>query len=256
MGEGCPEVTGRFRWDETTIGSVLRCDALEPYATHAFTTRSVAFRDGRDYDRLAALFSLSSAALITVKQVHASDVLIVRTGENAAEALEADVVVAADSARVACVRVADCVPVLLADRGRRAVAAVHAGWRGTLAGAAGAAVRALAGLGVPPDDLLAAIGPSIGPCCYQVDSPVRDRFVAAGADVARWFLPDSGVKWKLDLWKANADQLVMAGVDPANIHVAGLCTFDHASAFFSFRREGPGTGRLVAAVRTTQAPLA
>src|SRR6185369_15048202 len=116
MGKGCPEVTSRFRWDETAIGSVLRCAALEPYAAHGFTTRAIDFRGSHDYHRLAGLFSVPSTGLITVKQVHASDVVIVRPGENADASREADVVVTADPARVACVRVADCVPLLLADR--------------------------------------------------------------------------------------------------------------------------------------------
>jgi YfiH family protein len=163
---------------------------------------------------------------------------------------EADIAVASDPELALTVRTADCVPILLADRRRRGVAAIHAGWKGTAAGAAPAAVRALAAqLGIDPRDIVAAVGPSIGPCCYEVGPDLAAAF-ASHPDSPRWFSADA--RPHLDLWRATRDQLERAGVPAAQIHVCGLCTFDHPPLFHSYRREGPRAGRLVAAIRNAR----
>jgi YfiH family protein len=160
---------------------------------------------------------------------------------------EADIAVSRDSSLVLTVRAADCVPVLLADRATGAVAAIHAGWRGTAEGAVLAAVRALSEkFATDPANLVAAVGPSIGPCCYTVGEELIQKF-AAHADGPRWFNRTGGLH--LDLWRATRDQLERAGVAPRNIHVSELCTFDHAGVFPSYRRDGKAAGRLTAAIR-------
>jgi YfiH family protein len=250
-GKGTPAVSAGFYWQETAAGLMMRSAALDPHATHGFTTRHLEFRGqvSADYAQLAAVLSVPASSMITVSQVHGRDVLVVRPGDTPLPNAPADVVITSDPARVASVRIADCVPILVADRYGRAVAAVHAGWRGTAANAAGAAVAALDRAGVPPADLVAAVGPSIGPCCYQVDEAVRTRFLAAGGDVSKWFAADGPGRWRLDLWQANADQLIAGGLEPGNVHVAALCTFDHPDVCFSHRREGVAAGRMVAAIR-------
>jgi YfiH family protein len=169
------------------------------------------------------------------------------------------------------IRVADCVPILIADAHSSAVAAVHAGWRGTAAGVAAVAVEALgSAFGSRPQDLVAAIGPSIGPCCYRVGQDVRAVFQAAGTwdrSLGAWFsaapaaealhgVPGSdpaasggGPALFLDTWTASADQLRAAGVPASQIHVSRACTSCHRDIFHSFRVDGERAGRMVGVIR-------
>lgn len=178
-----------------------------------------------------------------VHQVHGARV--VRAVAPGAPRHEADAVLSATEGVAACVSVADCVPVLLADPISGAVAAVHAGWRGTLARAGAAAVAALAReVGARAANLLAAVGPSIGPCCYEVSEDLHVRFeheigaaaVAAAADG----------RPRIDLWRANARVLVEAGVPEGRIEVLGRCTSCERGLFFSHRRDAGRTGRQMA----------
>jgi YfiH family protein len=172
-----------------------------------------------------------------VRQVHGATVVRCATPTSPCE--EADGVISTTPGLAACVAVADCVPILLARPDGSAVAAVHAGWRGTLARIAGEAVRALVagGDGEAP---LAVIGPSIGPCCYQVSDDLAAQFGAAfGPRVVR---RGAGGP-HLDLWVANERALRDAGVT----RVAQLrrCTACEPRLFYSHRRDGGQTGRMV-----------
>jgi len=177
-----------------------------------------------------------------VRQVHGDRVLVATEGRPIAG--EADAVVSTRPGLAACVSVADCVPILVADPGSGAVAAVHAGWRGTLARVAERAVRALVeGHGARPEDLLAAVGPSIGPCCYEVSTDLAERFRAElgpGAGNPR------RSQSRVDLWLGNETILLAAGVRRRNLDVLGRCTSCEAELFFSHRRDAGRTGRQVA----------
>lgn len=240
-----------WQWRTSQIGDVLEQRTLAERADHAFTSRTLEFRKNPDddYARLAQHFGVSSDHVVHVRQVHGRVVVHVRPDEALDSGLEADAIVSTDPARVIVVRVADCVPILLADANLRVVAAIHAGWKGTCAGIAGAAVDAIAELGVAPSDLFAAIGPSNGPCCYQVDTRVRNAFLALTPDAAAWMTEDGIERWKLDLWAANRDQLVAAGVPQEAVSLSNVCTADTLERCYSHRAEGPDTGRMAAAIR-------
>ncbi len=175
-----------------------------------------------------------------VRQVHGARVVHLDAASAPTE--EADAVVSTEAGLAACVSVADCVPVLVADPGSGAVCAVHAGWRGTLARIAAEAVRAFARISsAPPARLLAAIGPSIGPCCYEVSHDLAERFRAELGPVVR-----GGPAPRLDLWAANRRILEAAGVGPERIDCIGRCTACERDAFFSHRRDAGRTGRQMA----------
>jgi len=149
------------------------------------------------------------------------------------------------------VRVADCVPVMLYDPIRKTVAAVHAGWRGTAAGI----VKKAAGLmvekfGCDISSILAGIGPSIGPCCYEVGGDVADSFRPMPGS-SRFLLQEDADRYSLDLQEANRQQLIGAGLPTEHIEISWLCTACNLDLFFSHRGEQGKTGRfaLIAGLR-------
>lgn len=166
---------------------------------------------------------------------------------------QADIIVSNDPAVAIGVRVADCAPVLLFDRRKNAVGAVHAGWRGAAADAAGATVRAMKKeFKSHPVDIVAAIGPCLRGCCGEVGPEVIEAFRAGGADaraIEAWFQPGKDDRSMLDLERANHDQLERAGVHPDNIFASGLCTKTHQARLHSYRAHGNAVGRLLAAIR-------
>ncbi|HEY6100640.1 MAG TPA: peptidoglycan editing factor PgeF [Anaeromyxobacter sp.] len=224
---------------------------------HGFTTR-VGGRSDAPYDSLnlggavgddparvagnwALLERETRLAFARVRQVHGARA--VRLEAPGPPSAEADVVVSRTPGLAACISVADCAPVLVADPETGAVAAAHAGWRGTLARAAAEAVRALAAeVAAPPWRLLASIGPAIGPCCYEVSPDLAARFAAEiGPGVVR-----AGAAPRVDLWAANAAVLGAAGIAPGRIEILRRCTSCERELFFSHRRDAGRTGRQVA----------
>ena len=142
---------------------------------------------------------------------------------------------------------ADCTPILLFDPVRRAAAIAHGGWKGTVRSIAAKTVRAMAdAFGTRPEACLAAIGPAIGPCCYEVGDEVAEAFRKAFPEYKEDILLERNGKIHLDLWKANRLQLEEAGLLPEHIDAADVCTSCHAETFFSYRAEGPTTGRIAA----------
>ena len=145
--------------------------------------------------------------------------------------------------RVVCVVLtADCVPVLLADRGGRRIGAAHAGWRGLAQGVLPATVAAL---GVPPRDLIAWLGPAIGPQAFEVGDEVRAAFAGQGFAVDRAFRRNACGRWQADLYALATESLNRAGVEA--VYGGGRCTYTEADRFFSHRREAP-CGRMASLI--------
>jgi polyphenol oxidase len=205
-----------FYRDPQHIYRVSELEAL-PWLIHGFGTR------------LADVPSLFSQ-LATLKQVHSTE--CVAAGGRSGVLGEGDALLEDVEGAVVAVRTADCIPLLLVDDEHQAVAAVHAGWRGTAAGIVG---RALAQMrerfGTSPSRLHAAIGPGIGKCCYEVGPEVAARFGGQG-------------RAHLDLPEVNRRQLLEAGVTAERIYASNLCTRCRPEEFHSYRRDGEAAGRL------------
>ena len=236
---------------------MLRCTRLQPLASHFFTAANLKLRDDhREWASLAAQAGLARERLRLLHQVHGRTVATAGAAERWTQP-DADAVISDDPSVALVVRVADCAPILIADRRLGVVAAVHAGWRSTLQRIAVAAVGALAETyGSNPDDLVVAIGPSLGACCGEMGEEVVEAFRRAGHDeraIARWFLQQPGAGPHFDLWRANREQLESAGVAAGSIHVSGLCTRSHPDVFHSYRAVGPGAGRMAAVIRASRA---
>jgi hypothetical protein len=181
--------------------------------------------------------SIYPERIATLKQIH-SDIVLEATLP-ADRFAEGDALISLPPGPVVGVRTADCVPVLIADSRTRAVAAVHAGWRGSAADIASRAVRELiTHFGSRAEDLHAAVGPSIGPCCYEVGADVARRF---GTCRPEWHEGEGATK--IDLPAVNEAQLRRAGVQ--DVWVARECTFCMPEKYFSYRREKDEAGRMI-----------
>jgi YfiH family protein len=253
-----PAVPETFYWTDSPCGLALKCRPLDDVARHLFTTRELQLSFDGAWERIGGALGVGEVA--GLNQVHGRDVVSLRSDSPRVPGpCSGDALVCNDTRVAVAVRAADCVPLLLADPECGAVAAVHAGWRGTAAGVATAAVEALTReFGTRPADLVVAIGPSIGACCYEVGSELVDAFAAAGHPrylIDRWFVVPPAPRGsqerstlKLDVAGANRDQLVLAGVREESVFLCGLCTAMHLDVLTSYRAEKERAGRLVGAI--------
>ena len=193
--------------------------------------------------RFLAALNSDDWPLVTAKQIHSADIRTVADVEDAlGDSQPGDALTANLAGIFLAIQTADCMPVLIADQRTRAFAAIHAGWRGTVAGVAGAAVTALGALGAQPGQLRAVLGPSIGPCCFEVQADVAAEF----ARVVPGSVQQRGGRTYVDLWQTNRELLLQAGLAPAHIDAAPPCTHCDPRRFYSYRRDGAGIGQHLA----------
>jgi YfiH family protein len=174
-----------------------------------------------------------------LQQVHGNQAV---EADSVREPVPADASFTRNAGTVCAVMIADCMPVLLADRRGTVVGAAHAGWRGL---AAGVIENALASMQVDPADAVAWLGPAIGPRAFEVGADVRDAFVGQDARDAAAFVPHVPGKWMADLFALARRRLESYGV--RSIHGGGLCTHSDPQRFFSHRRDGK-SGRMAALI--------
>ena len=229
------------------------------YATWNFATGTGRVPDSEEkvqenYAIAARLFGLRRADVCRTYQAHTDVVKYVGEDERGIGTVKpkfpygVDGLVTAAPGLLLSVRTADCVPILLADPEAGLVGAVHAGWRGTASRIAGNAVSEMVRHGADPERILAAIGPCIGPECYEVGEDVHGAFLEGFREGDRFFRPepDKEGKYLLDLSAANRAVLLEAGLAKDRISVSGLCTKCHPEWFFSHRVSGPDRGTMSA----------
>ncbi len=246
-----PTPAAAFHWSREPWGAALRCAPLAASTQHLFTSRQLALPDAESWKLGLASVGATADRLMRVKQVHGNTVRVLLRGAVPKSANEerpdGDAIASNHPGLVLAVMVADCVPILLVDPVHGAAAAVHAGWRGTCARVAPAAIDAMRReFGTQPADLIAAIGPSAGPDDYEVGPSLIDAFTAAGhdaSDLDRWFIRSSANP-HLDLWQANTDQMIAAGLRADRVFTCGLSTVSNAGVFHSYRVDGEKAGRM------------
>ncbi|HEY4486058.1 MAG TPA: peptidoglycan editing factor PgeF, partial [Nitrospiria bacterium] len=200
---------------------------------------------------LAKHFGIPIERIAALRQVHGGAVREIVSESDALRTREwdGDALITDRPGLALSVRTADCVPVLIWDIRRRAIGAVHAGWRGSMEAIAQKTVQALkTRYGCRPEDLSAAIGPAAGVCCYEVDGPVlrplRERF-GFWREIVREKGADRGM---LDLIEWNIRQLAESGLSSGKIRAADLCTICHPEHFPSYRRDGSAGGGMISAI--------
>ena len=205
---------------------IYRCDGFQEFVwqKHGFGTREA-----------------NLPADITLRQIHSSRVVNPKRDHDR----YGDALITDEIGKSIGIRTADCVPILLLDSNKRAVGAVHAGWRGTAVQVVSRAIeRMRADFESQPADLFAAIGPCIRGCCYEVGPEIADRFEGGFCTAAA----AATGKSKLNLPHVNRCQMEAAGLHPERIFDCGLCTTCQSAQFFSYRREPENPGRMMAAI--------
>ncbi|MDK2992338.1 MAG: purine-nucleoside/S-methyl-5-thioadenosine phosphorylase / adenosine deaminase [Clostridiales bacterium] len=233
-------------------------------STGALASLNLGFNRGDDaaivdenYQRLCDAIGIKPEQLFFGNQVHGDVIKRVYVDEqgksfvNGGTARGVDSLIT-DQPNVALVTLyADCVPLYFLDLTHKAIGLSHAGWRGTVAGIGVKTLQAMEeAFDTRPEQCLAAVGPSIGPCCFEVDEPVARRFLEL-QDAYENIVIKRGDKYSVDLWRANMLQLMQAGVKESNIALAGLCTACHPHLFYSHRRDKGDTGRMAAMIMLT-----
>lgn len=198
-----------------------------------------------NYRILQEAVGFTSGERVWVHQVHGKTVLRVSADVPFDRSAKADAIVSDDPRRIISIRVADCVPVLLADDGGRVVAAVHAGWRGVVAGVVPEALRAM---NVDPRSCVAAIGPSISMANFEVGPEVIATFKETMGDHAPVSEGENG-KGHVDLRAVIARQLIDVGLSEGQIDITDRCTYRDRDEFFSHRRDHGTTGRMAALIQ-------
>ncbi|MCK5644436.1 MAG: peptidoglycan editing factor PgeF [Gammaproteobacteria bacterium] len=202
--------------------------------------------------RVCRMINADPVSITAGEQVHGSSVAVIHAGDKGSGALDPSTRIPATDAMITdltniplLILIADCAAVGLYDPVNKAIGIAHAGWRGTAAGIASDTIAEMKkAFGSNPADMLAAISPSIGRCCYEVGGEVLSSFRETfGEPAEHFFTLNKEDKVHLDLWQANLSQLINMGLKRDNIEVAGMCTACHTALFYSHRAEGANTGR-------------
>ena len=198
-------------------------------------------------ETLSALLPKRPRVMVIPRQTHTTNVRVITSVPKVEELQDVDAVVTHLKEFCLCVSTADCVPILLYDKEKQVIAAIHAGWRGTVGHIVEKTIEVMKSqYGSEGKDMVACIGPSISLESFEVGDEVYSVFEEAGFDMS--CIAKKYAKWHLDLWEANRIQLLAHGILPEHIEVAGICTYQHPDDFFSARRLGIKSGRILSGI--------
>ena len=204
--------------------------------------------DPENKAKLAEALALEVGQMVYPDQTHSSCVVDIREVPDAVIS-ETDALVTNQTGLCLCVQTADCVPVLLFDPVAKVIAAVHAGWRGTVGGIVEKAISKMTkNYGASAENIMAAIGPSISPDIYEVGDEVVDAARKLIPNVELTLQKNGSGKFHFNLWEANRQLLLKNGMPAQNIEVLGACSFSEDEKFYSARRDGIDTGRMVSGI--------
>jgi polyphenol oxidase len=236
------------------------CLAIEkmPGFWHGFSTRALNLgytdwdspeRVAANRKRLLAALNLDQVRLATLHQIHSDRVHIIKDVGDQWNQADGDALVTRIENCALAVQTADCLPIIIADPQNMVAAVVHSGWRGTLARILQKTIEAMEReFGSDPAQLVAAIGPGIRSCCFEVGEEVADLFKKEFAGFLANPIEERPGKFLVDLPKALKLQLKNSGIQPENSHDIGVCTRCNANEFFSYRAEGQSSGRMMAII--------
>ena len=198
-------------------------------------------------DLLCSLLSPRPTALVIPRQTHSTNVKVITSPDDMLHLEGVDALVTRLSGFCLCVSTADCIPVMLYDKEKLVVAAIHAGWRGTVGRIVEKTLDVMnKSYGTDEKDIIACIGPGISLESFEVGDEVYRAFEEAGFDMS--LIAKKYAKWHIDLWEANRLQLMNLGVKEENIEIAGICTYQSYESFFSARRLGIQSGRILSGI--------
>lgn len=198
-------------------------------------------------ENLAASLPKRPRVFVIPRQTHTTHVQVIEDLPAWEELQDVDAVVTHRKDFCLCVSTADCIPILIYDAAKQVIAAVHAGWRGTVGRIVGKTLEVMsARYGTEGKNVVACLGPGISLESFEVGDEVYDAFAVAGFDMRR--IARKFDKWHLDLWEANRLQLLAHGVLPGRIEVVGICTYQNYEDFFSARRLGVKSGRILSGI--------
>ena len=237
--------------------NLIRYDIFQPFTNiYAFTTTKSTLPVERvrysnmpeNKAKLAEILALKTDQMVFPDQTHSSCVAAIHEVPDAVIS-ETDALVTNQSGLCLCVQTADCVPVLLFDPVAKVIAAIHAGWRGTVGGiVANAVSKMTTNYGALPENIVAAIGPSISPEIYEVGDEVVAAARKSIPNVETTLHKNGKDNYHFNLWEANRQMLLKSGVVQQNIQILGACSFSEAEKYYSARREGADTGRMVSGI--------
>ncbi len=225
--------------------SGLKYLTIQSFEKSGLTVHGFSLKPINNLEGFSQFLNVNPRDLTQAEQIHGSSIAIIDKNKKGKIAYGCDALLTNSPGIPLVIRTADCVPIFLLDPKTKTIGLVHSGWKGTIQNIAGKTIQTMKEVfNANPSDILVGIAPSIGPCCYEIKKDVIDMFKEFKEDWKNFVTTGKEDKLYLNLRELNMSQLVRAGVPKINITINNNCTSCDANSFFSYRRDGKGTGRM------------